>query len=113
MNEEQNMRKLSIGILMLTVMVIIAPTTSLVQAEQNQNSTESNTAMTNSTISEKVGQIDVKMSEQEAKMKAKMAENEAKMNEKMTEKTEKIKEKMSEKEIQPPNEPQPPKTSGT
>ena len=102
MNEEQNMRKLSIGILMLTVMVIIAPTTLLVQAEQNQNSTESNTAMTNSTISEKVGQIDVKMSEQEAKM-----------NEKMTEKTEKIKEKMSEKEIQPPSEPQPPKTSGT
>ena len=29
------------------------------------------------------------------------------------EKTEKIKEKMSEKEIQPPSEPQPPKTSGT
>ncbi len=58
-------------------MVIMAPTTSLVHAEENQqssdtstgsNSTETNVG-TNSTVSDNAGQIDAKLAEKEAKMK--------------------------------------------
>ena len=82
------MQKLSIVILTLTLMVILAPTISLVYSEENQNSTEANL---NATKTEKAEQIKTKMTEKEEKMKAKMAEKEAKMKSKMTEKESKMK----------------------